>query len=499
MKIITKTGTKITLVLFGLGLFLVILEIGLRLGGFILISVQEHRNNLSLRQKGAYRIMCIGESTTQDQYPVFLEEFLNQSGVGIKFSVIDKGLSGDTTSTILAQLPASLDKYRPDMVVAMMGINDQGQHLPYAENINSKPAPFFRSLRTYKLARLLWRHLLTKAKENRKGSQAGIPPIEGPLKEPVKPGPKNPDAYIQSGCYYRDQGKFSQAIDCFKKAIDLNPGNYRAYIDLGVVYEIQSKFPEAEDLFKKAIKLNPQNNASAYCRLGYVYCPQGKFLQSEEAFNKALQLSPDNNDIYLGLGYLYKRQGKFLQSEEAFKKALELSPDNDIICIALANLYQEEEKFSQALSLFKKAAQLNPENDKACAGILILSQQLNKPELAKKYAKKLEAIRSGYYNPTTVDNYRKLKAILDKRGVRLVCVQYPMRNVEPLKKIFSADSQGVIFVDNERIFKEEVRKGGYKQYFMDIFGVDFGHCKDAGNRFLAQNIADTIIREVFKK
>ena len=465
MKIITKTGTKITLVLFGLGLFLVILEIGLRLGGFILISVQEHRNNLSLRQKGAYRIMCIGESTTQDQYPVFLEEFLNQSGVGIKFSVIDKGLSGDTTSTILAQLPASLDKYRPDMVVAMMGINDQGQHLPYAENINSKPAPFFRSLRTYKLARLLWRHLLTKAKENRKGSQAGIPPIEGPLKEPVKPGPKNPDAYIQSGCYYRDQGKFSQAIDCFKKAIDLNPGNYRAYIDLGVVYEIQSKFPEAEDLFKKAIKLNPQNNASAYCRLGYVYCPQGKFLQSEEAF----------------------------------KKALELSPDNDIICIALANLYQEEEKFSQALSLFKKAAQLNPENDKACAGILILSQQLNKPELAKKYAKKLEAIRSGYYNPTTVDNYRKLKAILDKRGVRLVCVQYPMRNVEPLKKIFSADSQGVIFVDNERIFKEEVRKGGYKQYFMDIFGVDFGHCKDAGNRFLAQNIADTIIREVFKK
>jgi hypothetical protein len=73
-----------------------------------------------------------------------------------------------------------------------------------------------------------------------------------------------------------------------------------------------------------------------------------------------------------------------------------------------------------------------------------------------------------------------------------------MRNVEPLKRIFEKD-KGVIFVDNEQVFKEAVRESGYKEYFTDMFGGDFGHCTQKGNELLAQNIADVILREVFNK
>lgn len=62
----------------------------LRLGGLVFTSLQEHRNYLSVKQKGAYRILCLGESTTAGQYTAFLEEILNQRNIGIKFSVIDK-------------------------------------------------------------------------------------------------------------------------------------------------------------------------------------------------------------------------------------------------------------------------------------------------------------------------------------------------------------------------------------------------------------------------
>ncbi|MCX5702464.1 MAG: hypothetical protein NTW64_05805, partial [Candidatus Omnitrophica bacterium] len=79
----TPFRQRIILLLFGLSLFFVLLEAGLRLGGFILLSLQEYRNNLSIRQKGAYRIICLGESTTQNQYPPFLEEILNQRNIGI--------------------------------------------------------------------------------------------------------------------------------------------------------------------------------------------------------------------------------------------------------------------------------------------------------------------------------------------------------------------------------------------------------------------------------
>jgi hypothetical protein len=74
-----------------------------------------------------------------------------------------------------------------------------------------------------------------------------------------------------------------------------------------------------------------------------------------------------------------------------------------------------------------------------------------------------------------------------------------MRGIISLKKIFADSSKGIIFVDNERIFKDAVKKEGYGAYFIDTFGGDFGHCTEKGNRLLAENIADTILREIFGK
>ena len=77
-------------------------------------------------------------------------------------------------------------------------------------------------------------------------------------------------------------------------------------------------------------------------------------------------------------------------------------------------------------------------------------------------------------------------------------MQYPVRQLEPLKEIFE-EYDGIIFVDNERIFKEALKKSSRTEYFEDMFGADFGHCTQKGNCLLAQNIADVIIREAFNK
>ena len=123
---------------------------------------------------------------------------------------------------------------------------------------------------------------------------------------------------------------------------------------------------------------------------------------------------------------------------------------------------------------------------------------MGKPELVKAYAGKANRLKTDYYAAITVNNYRKLKNILDRKGIKLVCVQYPVRDVEPLKRIFGKN-EGVIFVDNEQVFKKAVRKGSNKEYFRDMFAGDFGHCTQKGNELLAQNIADVILREVFNR
>jgi tetratricopeptide (TPR) repeat protein len=397
--------TKITLIIFGLFLFLILLEAGLRLGGFIILSLQEYRNLQSIKHKGTYRILCLGESTTADQWPPHLEEVLNQRHAGVRFSVIDKGVRATQTQIILAHLESNLDTYHPDMVVAMIGLNDRAPYIPDKAVSTSKIALFLTSFRTYKLSRLLWLHIITKVKEEVRLDSG-------------------------SGQLYQAQGKFPQAEDSYKKAIELQPQNSDAYVGLGQLYEAQDKFSQAEDSYKKAIELKPRNNGA-----------------------------------YVGLGRLYEAQGKFSQAEDSYKKAIESTPQNNWAYGALAVLYGK----------------------------------MGKPEQVKVYAEKAGRLRPVNFNPITVQNYCRLKDILDKKGIRLVCVQYPMLNIGSLKKIFENQEGAMIFVNNEQIFKDAVKKDGYDAYFEDAFAGDFGHCTVKGNRLLAANIANVILKEVFNK
>ncbi|HPT38724.1 MAG TPA: tetratricopeptide repeat protein [Candidatus Omnitrophota bacterium] len=467
---------KIALVLYGLFLCFMLLEIGLRLGGFIFISVQEHRNLQSIKQKDSYRILCLGESTTAGQFPGALEEILNQRNTGIKFSVIDKGVIGTNTTAILLNLEQNLKSYKPDMVIIMAGGNDAG--ISYYQDIPEAAAGIFRHCRTYRFMRLVYMHIVQKFKN---------PPATG-LKNKIPQGNVlPPDPKIDP----------EQAAKTLDRIIKLNPQEDNAYVRLGRLLRDQGKFPEAEDLFKKAMELNP-NNDDACFELGRLLRDQHKFPQAEDLFKKTLEINPRNDNAYSELGWNYMYQGKLPQAEALLKQALELNPQNNYVYFKLGWLYVNQGKLPQAEALFKKAVEIDPQNDNAYRAILALSEKTNQDKSAQEYTDIVRQLKLWFYNPTTVNNYRKLKEILDRRGVKLVCMQYPMRDVEPLKRIFKNDT-GVIFVDNEKIFKEALRQSSYKEYFRDMFAGDFGHCTDKGNRLLATNIANVILKEVFDK
>ena len=592
----------------GLILSLVLLEMGLRLGGFVLSSIQAFENSKSGKQKDAYHILCLGESTTVGQYPRFLEQVLNQRNIGVHFKVIDKGKTGINTLFILSRVESYLDEYHPNMVVAMMGINDQ--YIKYYQDILEYRTWIFQHCRAYRFGRILFMNLSHKLREqdiydpNRKNLVRKAKPEDLEkkkfLKKAIERNPENDFAYAEFGRLYREQGELSQAEDSYRKAIEINPKNgwarvalgdlyqeqgklsqaeasfkkaieinlkndmayvalgdlYRnhgtsfqsenilkkaieinpqnnmAYVALGNLYREHGKLSQAEDLFKKAIELDPKND-KAYFALGYLYQDQGNLSREEYSFKKALALNPKNDDIYIELGVLYRLQkNESSKAEDLYKKAIEINPQHDRACLALGDhyreqgkfsqaedfiskaikinpknsgayfllgvLYQEQRKFPETENMFKKTLELNPKSERALVAMALLYEETGKPKLAQESAKKAEQLRSGDQSTVTTYNYQKLKKILDRKGIQLVCVQYPVRNVASLKRIFEKD-KGVIFVDNERVFKEAVKQSSYRAYFRDMFGGDFGHCTQRGNKLLAQNIADVVLKEAFNK
>ena len=561
----TPLKTKISLILFGFLVFVLLLEAALRLAGFTLLSIQEHRNLQSLKHKGSYRIVCLGESTTVGQYPSLLEEILNRRNIGMRFSVIDKGVVGTTTDAIMSRLLPNLAAYTPDMVIAMMGVNDR--QLMCYKGISAVYTRLFLRSRVFRLMFFVYERVSEKIKEVAESgrgfnygqlelsglqqsplpydadpqpqdvdtclrlaqaflsrgnfsraegafrkaieleSQSGrahrqferfrqnYPRIEDTLKKAITAHPQEEAAYIELEWLYGKPAGLARAEDTFKKLIALNPRNEHAYIMLGSLYGKAHQLSGAQELLEKAVALAPQNER-AYVPLGRNYRTQGKFALAEEAFQKAIALKPQNERAYTELGWSYQAQGKFSQAEEAFQKAVALHPQS-ITYIGLGWSYQAQGKFSQAEEAFQKAVALNPQDERPYEALSKVYENINKPELGRAYAEKAANLRARRFEAGTIQNYRRLKDILSKKGIRLVCVQYPLRPVGALQEIFQGRAEGIVFVDNERIFKDAVEKDGYDVYFDDTFAGDFGHCTAKGNRLLAENIADTIVRRVF--
>ena len=575
---------KAALIVFGFLLSLFILEVGLRLAGFTLAALQENRNRISLRKGGDYRILCLGESTTEGQYPSFLEASLNQNGGGMKFTVLDKGKGGTNTLSILGHAEAYLDQYHPDMVVAMMGINDGDvPHLPYENPSASAATLFLNSFTTYKLARLLWLHIRAKppqaspAKDVAQSFSVGglikktHKKVAAPdnLKKALELNPKDAWTYAQLGRFYLEHAAFAQAEASFKKAIEFDSKNEQAYRGLGGAYQQQGQLVQAEVSLKKSVELNPRDER-AYNELGGFYQQQGEFAQAEANYKKVLELNPRDDSAYEELGDCYMAERQLSRAEASFKKVQELNPQDEQACLELGNIYQQQEQWALAEASFKKARELNPQDEQAYLGLgsayqhygqfaraeaslkkaLELDpgmedvyvalgdfyQQQGQRKQAERWLKKgLEFLGSNassklygelaaiseklgrnahaqeYFDKAsqsaTVDapapnelaarNYRALKAMLDKKKIRLICVQYPMRPVAPLKKVFAGSADHIVFVDNESIFRDAVRENGLNAYFRDMFGGNFGHCTDKGNRLLGENIAKAILREMF--
>jgi len=434
---------------------IIALEIALRIGGALFLFLQERRNMTSLRRYGEYRIMCLGESTTalggRDSYPSQLEEILNQRGKSTRFSVINNGIPGSGTKDLMLQLQDNIKKYRPHMVITMMGINDGfAKHMPGQPVSNS----LLSYSRAYKLLQYIYLHLTRRVLPAKTDPIASINPPQPP---PQQRYPER-SANVSQGFEYKERGEFSRARDSFTRAIELNPLDEEAYVGLGYANLELRDFPAMEG-----------------------------------SFRKVLEIDPKNYEVTVVFGQLLGALGQPAEAESLLKKAVEIDPFNESAYFELGCLYQKQKDFTLAEENFIKSIKINPENSKAYGALAVVYQGSGKKELAEEYSRKIKKVCSDYYNPVTTSNYRELKKILDQNRIKLVCVQYPMRSVEPLKRIFLGEA-GVIFVDNETIFKNKVNEDGYMEYFTDMFGGDFGHCTRKGNRLLATNIANEILK-----
>lgn len=94
---------------------------------------------------------------------------------------------------------------------------------------------------------------------------------------------------VHQGNIYIDQGQYSQAIELFKKGIEINPNLPDAYVGIACVYDRLNKVEEAVEILKKALEIAP-DNPTVYADLGFMYYRLGKFQEAKINLQKGKEL-----------------------------------------------------------------------------------------------------------------------------------------------------------------------------------------------------------------
>jgi tetratricopeptide (TPR) repeat protein len=132
------------------------------------------------------------------------------------------------------------------------------------------------------------------------------------------------EAWFQKGLELEESGApVEDAVDAYRKVLDLNPGAAGALVNLGTIYYRLHKFEEAEKYYLAAIEADPEYPLAQF-NLGNLYDEQGRFPEAVNFYRRALDLNPQYADAHFNLALLCERQGEAMKAVYHWKAYLKL-------------------------------------------------------------------------------------------------------------------------------------------------------------------------------
>src|SRR5215472_3495978 len=192
------------------------------------------------------------------------------------------------------------------------------------------------------------------------------------------------DTNVRAQAYYHfsrgrlldDQGQSSQAIDEFKKALEIDPNNSLIYSEMAESYLRNNRVGDASDNANKAIQLD-RDNIEAHKLLSTIYLQMISRANAQKPptldtinsaiheFEEIVRIDPTERQSFLMLGRLYQIKGDRDKATEIYKQFLGIEPGNEDGVTALAKLQMDAGQYKDAVDLLEQFITQRPDSDGA--------------------------------------------------------------------------------------------------------------------------------------
>lgn len=185
----------------------------------------------------------------------------------------------------------------------------------------------------------------TDATQRLKGSN---PYIVGP-DEFTRKFPKKALEQYEKGLAAQAKGRPDEAIERYKRSLEIAPDFYPARNNLGSVYLGKGDTQAAASEFERVIATN-QSDASGYLNLANLYLLTRRYDASEQMVREGLRRQPNSAFGRFIEGALLARTSRPVDAERSLRQALQLDPQLAKVHLELVNLYLHQDRKAEAES-----------------------------------------------------------------------------------------------------------------------------------------------------
>lgn len=167
------------------------------------------------------------------------------------------------------------------------------------------------------------------------------------------------------GTIYRDQDKYPEAVEVFRKMIALGDDNsVRGYQQVIDTYREAKQWQQATAVAKEAVQKLPNDRG-----LHMVYAAQladaGQPDKALADVRSLLNGKPEDREVYITLAQMNTRLKRWDDAQQALDKADQLSgkaDDKEYVFFLRGSSFERQKKFDQAEEMFRKVLANDPQN-----------------------------------------------------------------------------------------------------------------------------------------
>ncbi|MGB7848693.1 MAG: tetratricopeptide repeat protein [Candidatus Acidiferrum sp.] len=137
---------------------------------------------------------------------------------------------------------------------------------------------------------------------------------------------RNADDWLATALQYEADGETrAQAIDAYDHALGLDPQKPEALINCGTLYYEDGNLEKASEYFQRALALDAES-ALAHFNLGSVLEELGDLEASQQHLRQAVRLHPDYPDAHYNLAFVCEKLGANAEAQQHWQAYVRLDP-----------------------------------------------------------------------------------------------------------------------------------------------------------------------------